>query len=190
MAAVKVNSKPSAKPAAKAPVKPRVSALAAAVAEAGEAGNQNDLFPEPGDYEPKFLALNERPMNDGSAHQWVEAKFELEDGSEVSQLFCVSGKSRKRSAERIKQLCMALVGVPTVADFNAFDPHGEFIDCLLGFAESFEGTVGDEKVTITPSEYVGTKIRVKIQKGNETADGDWYREPTFRPLATEEEASE
>jgi hypothetical protein len=80
------------------------------------------------------------------------------------------------------------VGVPTVADFNAFDPHGEFIDCLLGFAESFEGTVGDEKVTITPSEYVGTKIRVKIQKGNETADGDWYREPTFRPLATDDSA--
>lgn len=185
MAAVRIGGAKAATKAPAKPAKPRVSSFAQAVSEAGDSSDKTPLFPEPGTYLVPFKGLSIKPQNDGSTHEWMQATFEL-DGEEVAQLFCISGTSRKRSAERVKQLCMALVGVPTVADFNAFDPHGEFVDCLLGFAESFEGTVGDEKVTITPSEYVGTTIEVIIRKGNDTKDGDWYREPTFKPAPESE----
>jgi hypothetical protein len=156
-------------------VGPQVSALAKAVAAVESIGGDRQPLFDVGTHVCTFNGLEQKPTKPGS-HEWLHAKFTLENGDEVVQMFCASGKSVTRTAERLKQLCMVLSGAPSVEEYNAFDPHGEFVDALLGFENRFtEAAAGEGNV----NDYIGSTVVVKITKGNATEDGDFYREPSF-----------
>lgn len=198
MAAVKIASKIGSKAAPKAqtkPARPRVSAVAAAMAAAEDVGSGRPPEFEPGDHIATFNGLAERPHVPG--HQtWIDASFTDAEGTQREVRFCTSAKALDTTGKRLKNLCKALVGVPSVEEYNAFDPHGEFLDGLLGFLETFEATVGEEKMQINPSEYVGTKLRVIAVQGNAVLDketgeakaGEFYVNCRFESVDAEESA--
>lgn len=167
------------------PGKPRVSALAAAVAAASPEGERDPLFdlPEGGgaaEYPCTFQGFARQEIVPGRK-EWARATFQVdgEDGQRV-QLFCIDSQSLASSGPRIKSMAMAIIGCSDEEEYNAFDPHGQFIDGLLGDLESFEA--GGGMGTVTPNDYVGAKVVAVVTRGGAVGDsGDFYRNATFRP---------
>jgi hypothetical protein len=153
-----------------------VSPIGRAVAAADAAGSREPLFPNPGTYRVKFLGLQQQQEVQGR-NPWLKATFDHE-GEELAALFCVSTKSLASAAPRLKSLAMALTGCDDVDAYNEFDPHGEFVDALLGFDNRFSEQV---------EQYVGVEILTKVSRGGDTQDGDWYRNHTFEMIAGEAE---
>lgn len=172
------------KTAVKPTARPRVSAIAAAVAAAGEMGGDQSPQFEPGEHTAVFLGLEEKPPVSGK-NTWIVAKFEYQ-GEERVVLLCTGAKALDTTAKRLKALNMALIGCDSVEEYNQADPHGEFTDGLLGFLESFDSPVLG---TVTPSEYAGKAVTVKAVRGSEVPDkpGEYYVNCNFS-IAGEEAA--
>jgi hypothetical protein len=170
------------KPAAPKSTKPRVSPLAAATATAGALDEKDPQF-DVGEHVATFNGLEEKPPVPGQ-QTWVLGKFTDAEGTNRVVLFCTGATSLEMTGKRMKSLAMALIGCPTVADYNAFDPHGEFIDALLGFENKFtevpegEGNVND---------YLGKQVVVVAVLGSEVKDkpGEYYTNVSYREYAEE-----
>jgi hypothetical protein len=76
---------------------------------------------------------------------------------------------------RTKAFILAAAGYEGDADFDAFNPDGEFIDAVLGEANDFSAAF--------PATIVGRLVYVNVMRGNDVVDktskqptGDFYRE--------------
>ncbi len=148
-----------------------------AFAGANAAGTKQPMFPEVGTFACTFLDL-EVPDPVPGRKEWLIAKFD-HDGTEYAQLFCMDNTSLASSLPRLKSLCMAILGATDEDEYNEWDPRGAFLSALQGFdndySEFAEGAKGS------------AKLNVIIARGNETNDGDWYRNPSFSVIAEDEE---
>lgn len=162
-------AKKSSKPAPRASANQSKWKRGMAKTDAAGAG-QDPLFPEEGTYDCTFMGLVAPEAVPGK-NEWVNAKFKLEDGSEVTQLHCMSSKSLAASYPRLKALCMAVTGCPTQGQYDEWDPNGDFFDALLGF---------DNDYSQMAAEYVGlAQVRVKIVSGGDDGKGDWFRNASY-----------
>lgn len=150
--------------------------LAEAFAEAEAGSDQEPLFDAGKTYHCAFMAAEQKPAIAGK-NEWVVVRFKgvgkHKSIGERAALFCVSSKSLVQSMKRLKPLVMALVGCGDLDEYNEFDPEGKFFSALLG---------KKNEMSKKAAKLVGKEISVTVTRGNETEDGDYYRNHKFRPF--------
>lgn len=158
-----------------------VSPFAAAFVESEAAGEKRPLF-EPGTYVMNFQGL-EIPEPVPGKHEWCIANFQSEDQGDRSALFCMSSKSLSSSLPRLKSLLMALIGCPTLEEYNAFDPEGKFFSAFLGYQNDMSELA---------EQYTGGKVKVVATKGGAVKDkeGAFHVNVSFAQVESEEAAAE
>jgi hypothetical protein len=182
--------------------KPRVSALARASAES-EVGE---------DREPKFEAGTwrvtlrecEQPTPAAGKNPWLIVRLtgagKDEDLGDRAAPFCISNKSLSSTGPRVKSLCMALIGMgkDDEEDYNAFDPHGEFVDAItendLQAAAAYlseHAPKGSEiSETAALEALTTTEFYAVATLGGEADDGSRYVNVTFKPEPDGEDEDE
>lgn len=158
-----------------------VSPFAAAFAASEAAGEKRPLF-EPGTYVMNFQGL-EIPEPVPGKHEWCIANFASEDQGDRSALFCMSSKSLSSSLPRLKSLLMALIGCPTLEEYNAFDPEGKFFSAFLGY---------ENDMSELAQQYTGGQVKVIATKGGAVKDkeGEFHVNTSFAAVDTEEAAAQ
>lgn len=154
--------------------------LAEAFAESEAGGDQEPLF-DAGTYHCAFVGAEQKPAIAGK-NEWLVVRFKGVGKDrrigERAALFCVSSKSLVQSMKRLKPLVMALVGCGDIDEYNEFDPEGKFFSALLG---------KKNEMSKKAAKMIGTEVSVRVTKGNETEDGDYYRNHTFRPFEADDD---
>ncbi len=133
------------------------------------AGTKQPMFPEVGTYACTFKGIEVTDPAPGQ-REWLIAKFD-HDGSEYAQLFCMDNTSLASSLPRLKSMCMAIAGASDADEYNEWDPQGAFFSALQGFENDFSEFAEECKGS--------AQLNVIIARGNDTNDGDWYRNPSF-----------
>ncbi len=97
---------------------------------------------------------------------------EFTPGSVGGTTQCVSTKAISAGGPRVKAQIMAFAGFETDADYDAFDPEGEFIQACGG--ESGMCYPNGDAIPANPLE--GSYAWVQVSRGKNTADGtDFFR---------------
>lgn len=143
-----------------------------------------------GDYVVRVIK-NELGVNPNSREQSFKGEVEVmwaEEGSlsRVGEHCAVINKLHGRSAElgyqRSKAYIVAAAGFETDAEYDAFDPNGDFAQAVTGTANAYsQAGLG----------IVGRLVRVRVSRGNDVLDdkkqptGDYYREYSWSPYPEE-----
>jgi hypothetical protein len=154
-----------------------------------QAAQPRDPMPHAGAYRFKVLECSEG-NNPGKGTDSFKAKLEIvaiyDDVSEhrvgqtVAFIQLLSGKGGPAGLARTKAFVMGAAGYDDEAEYDAFDPDGEFIDACTG-AQNQYATDG---YTI-----VGRLVDCQVLRGNATADGtDYYRDFAWCPVPEAEQA--
>ena len=142
-----------------------------------QAAQPRDPMPHVGVYRFRVLACEEG-HNPGKGHDSFKIKLEIVDleptnthhkvGQSVSAIFLVSGPGGQAGLARTKAFVMAAAGFENEAEYDAFDPDGEFIDACAG-AQNEYAARGD---TI-----LGRLVDCEVIRGNDIPGGtDYYRD--------------
>ena len=169
----------SKKPAANAASKPVKKSRYAGV----KAMAPRDPMPTAGEYRFVVLACEEG-YNPGTGNESFKATLQVEEseGLEANKagdscvfIQLVSGGSGQFGLARVKSFVMAAAGYEDEAEYDAYDPEGEFIDACTGKANAYSER--GESI-------VGRKVLCRVTKGKPTPDGlDYYREFEWAPAA-------
>lgn len=160
----------------------RVSAFAKAAAKSEPKQNDGDLF-DVGKYRVRFVDCSEGE----NGALCVKLAGDKKVGERI-QWFSTVGKSIHVSAPRIKSLCMAIVGISDAEEYSEFDPHGEFINAIVPFdtdaAAAYLVEAGKAKNAKAALALIAeTEFQIKVSKGGERDDGDFFRNATFSVLS-------
>lgn len=142
-----------------------------------QAAQPKDPMPHVGVYRFRVLECTEG-HNPGKGTDSFKATLEIVDleesnthhsaGQRVVFIQLLSGKGGPAGLARSKSFVMAAAGFEDEAEFDAFDPNGEFIDACVGASNAYSER-GD---TI-----IGRLVDGEVLRGNTTPDGlDYYRE--------------
>lgn len=143
-----------------------------------------------GDYVVRVIK-NELGINPNSREQSFKGEVQVmwaEEGSlsRVGECCAVINKLHGRSAElgyqRSKAYIVAAAGFETDAEYDAFDPNGDFAQAVTGTSNAYsQAGYG----------IVGRLVRVRVSRGNDVLDdkkqptGDYYREYSWSPYPEE-----
>lgn len=171
-----------------APAKPKVSKMAASVAASEARAPKAPFFPEPG-----LFTVVCHGIEEGEKAGWYKAKFENDEIGEVVQLHSFNGDAAYISGPRVKRLAMALLGMTDEAEYDAFDgdKSGYFVDALQSIDHDASPPDMDQTYLEIAQELLGSaQIQVKVRRGKDAQDGDWYRDVDYLPLDAEAEEEE
>lgn len=157
--------------------------LAEAFADS-EAGEDRELMFDAGKtYRCAFVGAEQKPAIAGKK-EWVVARFKGAGKDkkigERAALFCVSSNALPQAMKRLKPLIMALVGCDDLDEYNAFDPEGKLFSAVLGKKNAMSKRA---------AKLIGTEIDVRVTRGNETEDGDYYRNVSFK-IASDDDSDD
>jgi hypothetical protein len=169
--------------------KPRVSKLAAAVGKAEPKEQGGDVF-DFGKFRVRFVDCSEGET--GSLCVKLKGVGDDEEIGERVQWFSTAGKALHVSAPRLKSLCMALVGISDKEEYSEFDPNNEFVNTILPYdvdaAAAYlveAGKAKSEKAARAILE--STEFTIKVTKGSERDDGDFFRNASFAAVTDSED---
>ena len=152
------------------------SRFAKALAQA-EPSNKTPLFDAGDDFDVTFLGFELLEQVPGK-EEWMVAKFETDNG-ERQALYCMSSKALDISMREVKGLLMALTECPDLDSYQELDPEGGLLDAFLGDENEFSDHIDS---------YIGSRVHIRVTRGNDTRDGtDYYREHAFSPAEEEED---
>lgn len=144
-----------------------------------------------GDYVVRVLS-NELGYNPNSREQSFKGSVEVMWAAEGSQTMVgeraavinkLHGPSAELGYQRSKAYIVAAAGFESDAEYDAFDPNGDFAQAVTGTANAYS----QEGYGI-----VGRLVRVRVSRGNDVIDkvtkqptGDYYREYSWSPIPEE-----
>lgn len=170
----------------------RVSAFAKAAAKAEPKQTEGEVF-DFGKFRVGFVDCSEG--ENGALCVKLAGRGSDEEIGERIQWFSTAGKSIHVSAPRIKGLCMALVGAADLEEYTEFDPHGEFINAIVPYdteaASAYlveAGKAKNAKAALALIE--GAEFGIKVSKGGERDDGDFFRNASFYALDADDAGDE
>lgn len=146
-----------------------------------------------GDYVVRVTS-NELGFNPNSREQSFKGHVEIMWAAENSQsrvgehcviLFKLHGRSAEMNYQRSKAYIMAAAGFTSDAEYDTFDPNGDFGMAVVGTANAYsQAGYGIN----------GRLVRVRVSRGNDVLDkntkqptGDYYREYSWEPIPEEQQ---
>lgn len=164
------------KPAARSNLSP----LAQAFVESDAAASKHPQF-EAGSHVCRFVGIQTPPPPVGK-DPWAICEFELESGETRVSLHCLNHRSLSATLPRLKSLCMAVIGAPSLAEYQAFDPEGVFFSAMTGF----ENEMSEQAAAYSDPENP-TYVRVVAVAGKEDGNGGHYMNYSYEGVETEGE---
>jgi hypothetical protein len=135
-----------------------------------------DPMPREGEYRFEVVSCEEG-YNKGTGNESFKAHLLVKEcegeeanngGDRVVFIQLITGKSGEFGLGRVKSFVMAAAGYADEAEYDSYDPDGEFIDACVGKMNAYSAR-GD---TI-----VGRSVLCRVSRGKATPDGaDYYRE--------------
>ena len=93
----------------------------------------------------------------------------------------IGGNGASSGLARVKAFIMSAAGFEDEAEYDAFDPAGEYIDACTGTANEYS----DKGIVI------GRVVDCMVSRGNATADGqDYYREYAWAVVEDSDDAQD
>jgi hypothetical protein len=138
---------------------------------------------EIGDYRIRIVS-NEEGFNPGTQNSSYKGHWQIEDirsgggGHEIGDSVVMVQSITATGMSQIKAYVRHAAGYETEAEYDEFDPDGEFIDATTGEANEYS----DRGETID-----GRLVDVKVTRGKTRDDGDWYRNYAYTVVPEDEQ---
>lgn len=96
---------------------------------------------------------------------------------------CMQNIVSDAGVSRVKAAFVAGAGFDRDADYDEFDPNGDFIDFMFGHETAYCDLPDEERTTL-----IGRYVDADVRRGKDTPDGDYFRDWDWKPVADEDQA--